>query len=167
MIVETIVIKSRVTKLELVAHYSGNYNYGLETGESCYATILEHDGCEYVVCINRSYDKIYKVAEFLTEEIGFPLIVNRVTKLRTGYNIVRDSVCVSAFSRSLLSGNNCLNSSSGDNRMPPAYLLNSSDLFRTYDDVDYFDLTKRDWDSNKDKDNNKLESKNEDLKKNK
>ena len=51
--------------------------------------------------------------------------------------------------------------------MPPAYLLNSSDLFRTYDDVDYFDLTKRDWDSNKDKDNNKLESKNEDLKKNK
>lgn len=145
MIVETIVIKSRVTKLEIVAHFIESYNFDLSTGESCYATTIDHDGCSYVISIDKSYDKIYKTAEFLTEIIGFPLAVNRVTKLRKGYNIARDSVCVSAFSKSLLQNNN----SSGDIK---PFTINSSDLFTTYDDVDYFELTKRDWDSTKDKD---------------
>lgn len=149
MIIETIVLKSKVTKLELVAHYSGDFNYDLSVGESCYSTVMEHNGLEYVVCINKSYDEIYKIAEFLTEAIGFPLIVNRVTRLRNGYNICRDSVCVNAFSRSLTH----YGMNNSDDIKP--YIINSSDLFTTYDDVDYFELTKRDWNSQKEDDKDK------------
>lgn len=152
MIVETIVIKSRVTKLELVAHYSGNYNYGLSVGESCYSIIIEHNGCEYVICIDKSYDRVHKAAEYFTEDIGFPLIVNRVTRLRNDYNVVRTSVCVGAFSRSY----NIPSSSSGnvDFAKFEPYIINSGDLFSTYDEID-FGLTKRDWDSTKDNDTDK------------
>lgn len=75
-------LKNKVTGLEIVAHYSDNYNYGLSTGESCYSVIVEYNRIEYVVCINKDYQSIYRTAERLTEDIDFPLAVNRVTKLR-------------------------------------------------------------------------------------
>ena len=146
MIVESIILKSRVTKLEIVAHYSGNYNYGLSVGESCYSVIIEYNGCEYIICIDKSYDRIYRTAEHLTEDIRYPLVVNRVTRLRNDYNIVRTAVCVGAFNRSLQN-----NDSVDFTRFEP-YVIKSSDLFSTYDDVD-FGLTKRDWDSTKDSEN--------------
>ena len=143
MIVETIVLKNKVTGLEIVAHYSDNYNYGLSTGESCYSVIVEYNRIEYVVCINKDYQSIYKTAERLTEDIGFPLAVNRVTKLRgNNYNIVRDSICIDAFNRAL------------DNQK------NYTDIFGRYmiSDLDNelcenmdFNNTTRDWNSQTDK----------------
>ena len=132
MYVDTIVIKNKVTRLEITAHYSGDYNYGLSVGESCYSTIVDFNGCEYVVGISKDYSAISQMANYLTELIRYPLAINRVTRLRNEYNIVRDSVCVNAFNKSL--ENNSLRS------------LSLSDL----DDYEIdFDITERVWDNDK------------------
>lgn len=130
MYVDTIVIKNKVTRLEITAHYSGDYNYGLSSGESCYSAVVDFCGCEYIVGISRDYSAITQMADHLTELMKYPLAINRVTKLRNdSYNIVRDSVCVNAFNRSL--ENSSLRS------------LSLDDL----DDYEIdFDITEQSWD---------------------
>lgn len=133
MIVETIILKSRVTKLEVVAHYSGNYNYGLYIGESCYASTINYNGLEYVVCVNKDYDMINKISNMITEELGFPLAINIVTKMRDGKcNIVRKSVCVNAFNKSI-----------HDDMNLDDYII--SDVDDLYYDMMDFNLTDKDW----------------------
>ena len=127
MIIETIILKNKVTKLEIVAHYSGDFNYGLCIGESCYSTALEYNGNEYIVCINKDYKAIYGIANFLTEMIKFPFIVNRVTRTRSGYEIIRDSVCVDSFNK---------------------ILQKDSEEYSDLCEID-FDLTTKNWDENK------------------
>jgi len=141
MIVETIVIKNKVTGLEIVAHYSDSYNYKLDIGESCYSVVIEHHGIEYVICTSRDYQDVYKMAERLTEDLGFPLAVNRVTKLKKNdYNIVRNSVCVDAFNRSL---KNSVNTNNFER-----YII--SDLDNELCESIDFDLTTRNWNSQQD-----------------
>lgn len=138
MIVETIVIKSRVTGLEIVAHYSDEYDYRLNIGESCYSVAVQHDGVEYVVCVDKSYDSAQETAEYLTRKLGFPLVVNRVTRLRNNkYNIVRDNVCIEAYSKSI------------QNSSTDKYII--GDLDDDLYEID-FDLTTRNWSSQKDDD---------------
>jgi hypothetical protein len=141
MIVETIIMKNKVTRLEIVAHYSGDFHYGLSIGESCYSAVIEYDGLEYVVCINKSYDDIYREAENVTDLIGYPLVVNRVTRKREGYEIVRDSVCVAAYNRSL--------NKRKDRDIEQLIIENRSDLFDEYE-ID-FSNTERNWDADKNK----------------
>lgn len=99
--VETIVLRSKSTNLEVIARYSKTYPYKLDTGESCYSAVIEYNGLEYVVCISKIYKTIYSVAELLTGLLNYPLAINRVTRLRTGYNMQRDSVCIDAYSAAL------------------------------------------------------------------
>lgn len=140
MIVETIVIKNKVTGLEIVAHYSDSYNYRLSTGESCYSVIIEYNGIEYVICISKDYQIIYKMAERLTEDIGFPLAVNRVTKLRgNDYNIVRDSICIDAFNRTL-------DRQRSHTDIFERYMISDADN-QLCEDMMNFDLTTRNWNS--------------------
>ncbi len=147
MIIETIILKSKVTKLELVAHYSGDFNYGLSIGESCYATVIEYNGNEYVVCINKSYEDIYKAAEYFTEMIKYPLAVNRVTRRKDCYEIVRDSVCIGAYNRSMQKSKVC-NTCKDDHKFDD-FIIKDSDLFSNGDYEIDFDLTDRNWDKDK------------------
>lgn len=102
MVINTIVIKNKVTKLEIVAHYSGDFDYGLSSGESCYSITIEFNGCEYVIGISKAYSEISRIADCLSEFMRYPLAINRVTRLRSNqYDIARDSVCVNGFNKSL------------------------------------------------------------------
>lgn len=136
MIVETIILKSKSTDLEVIARYSESYQYRLNSGESCYAVIVEHGGLEYIICVCKAYRTVCSIADLLTELLCYPLAINRITRIRDGYNIVRDSVCTSAYSKVLQKNN-----------------INSSEIFEQYmlDDeceID-FDLTDRVWEKDK------------------
>ena len=101
-------------------------------------SMYQHDGVEYVVCVDKSYDSAQETAEYLTRKLGFPLVVNRVTRLRNNkYNIVRDNVCIEAYSKSL------------QNSSTDKYII--GDLDDDLYEID-FDLTTRNWSSQKDDD---------------
>lgn len=143
MIIETIILKSKVTKLEVVAHYNGDFNYGLSIGESCYSVAIEYNGNEYVICINKDYKSVYGIAEFLTEMIKFPFIVNRITRNRLGYETIRDSVCVGAYNK--IMQRDIKNTDIG--RDVDSFISSSDELFSPCE-ID-FDLTDKNWDIKK------------------
>lgn len=140
MIVEKIILKSKSTNLEVIAHYSNKYTYNLSVGESCYSVIAEFNGVEYIICVSRAYKTIYSIAELLTGLLCYPLAVNRITRIKDGYNIVRDSVCVNAYSKAIES--DLKNTVKREReQLFSEYTLSDDDL---QCDID-FDLTDRNW----------------------
>lgn len=92
MIVEKVILKSKLTGLEVIARYSNSYDYRLSVGESCYTSIIEYNGIEYIICRSKEYKLIYNVTDLMSSLLNYPVFVNRVTRLIDGYNIARDSV---------------------------------------------------------------------------
>jgi hypothetical protein len=141
MIVETIILKSSSTNLEVVARYSKSYRYKLGIGESCYSAVIEYMGLEYVICTSKVFKTIYSIAELLTGLLNYPLAVNRVTKLKEGYNVTRDSVCVGAYSLSTSANNSTEDSCELDrSKIFDQYIIDEDDQMEIN-----FDLTDRNW----------------------
>lgn len=142
MIVEKVILKSRLTGLEVIAHYSNSYDYRLSVGESCYTSIVEYNGVEYIICMSREYKMIYSITELMSNLLNYPVYVNRITRLIDGYNIARDSV------RRLYGGSTvqCIDfdPSMFEDSLPfEASPIDDNDICH----ID-FDLTERNWKNN-------------------
>lgn len=146
MIVEVIILKSRVTKLEIVARHSTTYDYGLFNGDFCYSLTIEHNKNEYIICTHKSYDEIYKIAEFITKDFGIPLNINRITMSNNRYNIVKKSVCVGTYDKII----DRVNKESDDySNIFNSFIAEDDDLYLNCD-ID-FDMTSKNWDNDKEK----------------
>lgn len=142
MIVEKVILKSKLTGLEVIARYSNSYDYRLSIGESCYVTVIEYNGIEYIICKSNNYKMIYNIAELMSNLLNYTISVNRITRLIDGYNIVRDSV------KRLYDGSTvqCIDFDPDllEERPFDAYALDDNDVCH----ID-FELTERNWGKDK------------------